>query len=419
MRIEVIKERDGVARLRDEWCALQHRCPDATPYQTWEWNEAWWRHFGQRKMPRLLLFRAEPAGELVGIAPLYTSRHLGTPVRRLAWMGTGPSDYLGPIALPDYADAVADGLRAFLAAGLRGWDMADLQQLRPLSPLLADIAEPTDLDTQYALPMEPCPYLTLTPTWETLAPRLGKKLRSNLGYYERLLHKTFPDARHFLADVETLDAGMTALFALHQSRWNARWLPGVLGSPRVQAFHREVAARFLEQGWLRLHLLHLDGEIQSALYCFAFGGRTLYYLGGFAPELGKYSLGTLLTGWAIRQAIEEGHSEFDFLRGSEPYKYRWTSEERFNSRLLILRQREKFGAVGELPGKAGYALNRMERYVEHRAKAFLEKRGRKEGAKPVGTEEAAKPSSEQLPANASPFVHAVVRFRARRRAQTK
>ena len=378
LRIEQVRATDGVARLRDAWRNLQARCPDATPFQSWEWNSAWVAHFGARKRPLVLLFRSEK-GDLVGIAPLYTSFHLGTPVRRLAWIGTGTSDYMDILALPEFAGTVAEALRDFLQNELRGWDMADLQQLRPASRLIrkAEAGEPKTDGAESCLPMEPCPYLELPDRWEAVTARLGKKMRSNLGYYSRLLTKTFPDAQYALADETNLQDGMTALFTLHQKRWNARWLPGVLGNRRVQAFHRDIAAQFLEQGWLRLHLLRTEGAIRAVLYCFHWNRRTYYYLGGFAPELGKYSLGTLLTGHAIRHAIEENGEEFDFLRGNEGYKYRWLPQERINQRLLLLRSRESLGGLGELPGKAGLALNRMERYVEHRAKSFAEQQGRK------------------------------------------
>ncbi|HZT41365.1 MAG TPA: GNAT family N-acetyltransferase [Chthonomonadaceae bacterium] len=387
MRIVEIRKREAVTQLREAWCALQAQCPDATPYQTWEWNEAWWRHFRARKRLRLLLFyrRQEGGDALVGIAPFYTSWHYGMPLRRLAWLGTGCSDYLGPLARPEVAAEVARALMDYLRADLRGWDLADLQQIRAGSPLLGcgPQARPRRaVESQSLLPMETCPYLPLPPDWETFLAQLGKGMRSNLRYYERLIERTFPDVCFSLADANTLEAGMSALFRLHQRRWNARWLPGALGHPRVRAFHREVAARFLERGWLRLHLLALDGAVRSALYCFAFGGRTYYYLGGFAPEYGKYSLGTLLTGRAIRQAIEESCSEFDFLRGSEPYKYRWMPEERLNYRLLLLRSREGLGGLGELPGRAGFALNRVERFVVHRAKEFSAQRGRREKLNP-------------------------------------
>jgi CelD/BcsL family acetyltransferase involved in cellulose biosynthesis len=384
LRIVEVGDRDALTALRETWCALQARCPRATPYQTWEWNEAWWRHFGSRKRARLLLFYADHSSEgdhsrnrnePVGIAPLYTSWHLGTPVRRLAWMGTGVADYLEPLACPQHEAQVTLALLQHLESALRGWDIADLQQLRPDAPLLQN-ARANPRHAQSILPMEPCPYLVLPPTWEQFTARLGKKLRSNLGYSERLLHKTFADFHLSSADADTREAGMTALFELHQRRWNARWLPGVLGSRRVQAFHREVAARFLERGWLRLHLLHADGDCRAALYCFAHQGRTSYYLGGFAPDYARFSLGTLLTGRAIRQAITEGHIEFDFLRGAEPYKYRWQPEQRINHRLLLLHGSDRPGGLAELPGRAGFALNHVERYVELRAKAFIEQQGR-------------------------------------------
>ena len=57
------------------------------------------------------------------------------------------------------------------------------------------------------------------------------------------------------------------------------------------------------------------------LYCFNHGGKGYYYQGGFEPQLARYSPGTVLTAHAIRDAIDRGASEFDFLRGDEPYKH--------------------------------------------------------------------------------------------------
>jgi CelD/BcsL family acetyltransferase involved in cellulose biosynthesis len=199
--------------------------------------------------------------------------------------------------------------------------------------------------------------------------RLGKKMRSNLSYYDRLLPRTFEKVETRLASPDELPAAMTALFDLHQKRWNVRLLPGVLGGRRTQAFHRLVAERSQARGWLRLHLIRIDGRIVSALYCFRFRERYYYYLGGFDPALGRYSPGTVLTAHAIRQAIAEGCEEFDFLRGAEPYKYRWTPEERVNQRLLMTRPRS-------LRSRALLQLNRLEHYVEHRAKEFAEQWGR-------------------------------------------
>lgn len=359
--MEEIREREAMRRLRDEWISLQARCPQATPFQTWEWCDAWMRRLGAGKQPRLLLFRARQGGELIGIAPLCIGRQLGTPVRRLTWIGAGVSDCLGPLVVPEQAREVADALLRYLQAGRGGWDLADLPQLRPDEPLAA-LASPNTLSL-----MEPAPYLNLPDSWEAFLPRLSKKLRFNLGYSERLLRRNFPDAEFRLADPQTLEADLTALFTLHRRRWNARWLPGALHSRRIQAFHHDVAAGFLDRGWLRLHLLQAGGDVRAALYCFAFSGRTYYYQAGFDPEYARFSPGSLLIGKAIRQAVSEQHEEFDFLRGAEPYKYRWQPCERVHRRLLLPRRE---AGVSALSGRAGLALHRLERGLEEQAKAL-------------------------------------------------
>lgn len=371
MEIVEAGSQDSFDLLWGEWEGLVSRCSRATIYQTPEWNEAWWRAFGRGKQLRLL--QVWEGGRLIGLAPLYVSRHLGTPLRRLAFIGTGASDYLDVLAEEGSETEVGTAILRYLTRSA-GFDLADLQQLRPQAGLRA-AAE--CFGQRYSGPwkwsvvsQEACPYVSLPATWEEYGARLGKKMRSNLSYYDRLLSRSFEKAEVRLAEAEELPQAMRALFDLHQRRWRARLLPGVLGGGRVQGFHCRVAEQFQRRGWLRLHLTKLDARVVAALYCFRFRERYYYYLGGFDPELAKYSLGTALTAHAIRQAIAEGCAEFDFLRGNEPYKRRWMPEERLNCRLLLARP-------GSLRSQAMLRLNRFERYVEHGAKAYAEKRGRK------------------------------------------
>lgn len=369
--LEVIESHgnDVLNTLRSEWEALLQHCQRATIYQTWDWNEAWWQV--NRRGKRLHLLQIRECGKLVGIAPFYVSRHLGTPLRRLAFIGNGASDYMDVIATEDRAGDVCAVLFKHLSAS-RCFDLADFQQLRPQAHLRRQ-AECGGCRSGAIRQQEPCPYVELPDTWDEFSRRLGKKMRSNLSYYDRLLPKTFEDAEVRLATMADLDEAMTALFYLHQKRWNAVLLPGVLGAGRVQEFHRLVARRFMERGWLRLHITKVAGKTVAALYCFCYRDSYLYYLGGFAPELGKYSLGTVLTAHAIRQAISEGCAEFDFLRGDEPYKRRWMPEARTNVRLLLSHHRS-------VRSHAMLRLNRLENFVERKAKAFAARRQQKKKA---------------------------------------
>jgi len=186
---------------------------------------------------------------------------------------------------------------------------------------------------------EVCPVADLPATWNEYAHRLGKKRRGNIGYAERQLEKHGGRVEFGVADEATLPEDLSAFFALHQRRWNARTLPGAFAGTRARRFHEDAAQSLLAGGFLRLHTLRAGGRVAAALYCFHKGATTYYYAGGFEPTLARYSPGTVLTARAIRHAIEaDGATAFDFLRGNESYKYGWGAGDVYNERILIGRR---------------------------------------------------------------------------------
>ena len=366
--MEAITDGTGLARLAPEWQALADSCPTATVFQTWEWNEAWWRSYGRVPGRRLcvLAWRDAPDGPLVGLAPLMMGWWYTTPLRRLTFLGAGVSDYQDLLALPGREDAVAD---AFYGALWQrgGWQIADLPQLRETS-LLGPRPPQADVGLNWVdAPQEACPFLPLPETWDALLKTFGKKTRTNIGYYERALRKVYELEIGAITDEAVLDQAMTRLFDLHQRRWNQRWLPGVFGGRRVQQFHRHAARALLGREVLRLFTLTLDGEIEACLYGFAFGDRLCYYQGGFEPTLAKWSLGTVLTAHAMQAAIGEGRAVFDFLRGDEPYKAKWTDRAQVNTRRILTRSRTPFGPLAR-------TAQRVEHGVERRAKAWMRRK---------------------------------------------
>jgi CelD/BcsL family acetyltransferase involved in cellulose biosynthesis len=318
-------------RLRGEWRELADQCPDATAFQTYEWLAAWWEHFGKKNLGnRLLLVAVRDEREtLVGLAPLMTSFWHAAPLRRLTFLGRGVTDYHDVLALPEQEAAVCDAVHAYLCKEAF-WQVGDLPQLREESVLRRNPPRPESGLAFRDFAGEPCPYLCLpqggegADAWDALLGRYGKKFRGNIRYYDRALDKSYSVAREVLTDEKSLESALDALFDLHQRRWNDRWLPGVMGGGRMRRFYRSVARAFLKRDWLRLHTISLDGEIVAVLFCIAYKDRTAYYQGGFEPTLAKLSLGSVVTGHAVRKALDERRTEFDFLRGDEPYKKRWT-----------------------------------------------------------------------------------------------
>lgn len=352
--------------LEAEWRDLALTSPTATIFQTYEWNSTWWRYFGKSPGRKLLIFCFRTnEGALVGLAPMMTEPFYLSPIRRIAFLGGGVSDYLDIIHAPGYDSDVAESFYETLES-YSGWDMLDLQQLRASSMLVPRIPQSKMLKLEDH-PGEPCPFIDLPASWEQFLMSLGKKTRSNVSYYDRALSKVYNVQYEAVCDDDVLADEMEHLFNLHQRRWNKRWLPGVFGSKKIREFHREVATLLMHKGWLRLFVLRLDGETQAVLYCFTYASRTCYYQGGFEPTLAKLSLGTVLTARAIRHCIEEGNQVFDFLRGDEPYKAKWTSESVVNTRRIVTRH----GATSDTVVR--YAQSLQEK-IEFRAKEWARAR---------------------------------------------
>src|SRR4030095_12185254 len=106
-------------------------------------------------------------------------------------------------------------------------------------------------------------------------------------------------------------------------------------SESVIAFHREFVQLAAQRGWLRLLILHLNDVPASALYGLRYGPTFYFYQSGFDPLYSKHSVGVATMGLAIKTAIEEGASEYDFLHGNEEYKFHWAHEVRDLNRLEL------------------------------------------------------------------------------------
>jgi CelD/BcsL family acetyltransferase involved in cellulose biosynthesis len=335
LRASVVRDVAEFSALQTEWFDLVSRSQKVTIFDTFEWSYNWWNFIGSKKPGsklQIVLLRSED-NRLVGIFPLYVSNWRYTPLRTLSMLGTGMSDYHDVICATGFEPLVCEACIDWLTSQ-QSWAVCDLVQLREGGTLRRYLESNRDRLTHlygFELVQEECPILDMSgiaaceDRWQATLDSFGKKRRGSIRYYDRALERQFDVHCRLETKQPDINATMTTLFDLHRRRWNRRWLPGAFYSKSVQSFHRQVAIDLADQGWLRLHALHLNDRIKAVLYCFSMNGTTYYYQGGFDPELARFSLGTVIIGRAIRHAAREGVVQFDFLRGNEAYKYRWAS----------------------------------------------------------------------------------------------
>jgi CelD/BcsL family acetyltransferase involved in cellulose biosynthesis len=327
-------------RYRREWETLA----GDTVFRSWTWLRTWWRHYGdadaRRELRVYLAFTdvaAEPAS-LAAVLPCYleTSWSQG---RVLRFLGDGEvcSDHLGLLAANSPANQAAASIATHLAES-NDWDLLDLAAVDADDAITLALLDGLALNdcTASGLLADRCWIIDLPPTWDDFLAMQSKSHRKQLRQLDARVLQSDRAAWRLVTNPAEFASAWSTLVDLHQRRRNSLDEPGCFASRRWAAFHWDVAQQLLAAGRLRLSLLELDGRPIAAEYHLA-GVRTTYaYQGGVDPDRLADEPGQLSTIAAIKQALADGHAQFDLLRGDEPYKAHWRATPRPSLRLVAV-----------------------------------------------------------------------------------
>jgi CelD/BcsL family acetyltransferase involved in cellulose biosynthesis len=351
LRLERISDPLGFAALRSEWDELLDSSR-AGIFTAWEWLYPWFCRIGHNRELQILATRNE-LGELTGIMPLSLQRRraFGRSIRRLAFLGDARvgSEYLDLIARKGSETSVAAEVAGAIRAS-EGWDVLDLLDLPESSPVLSAFREAFS-SAEYTLRIgqrSVCPYQSFAPG-ETFDRYLRRTARRDNYLRRRRWLEAQPGFRiEREGRPEQLTLPVAEFFRLHTLRWKGD-SDGVAG-PAVEAFHRDAALLLAERGQVRFYTLKLGDRALASVYAILHGRKFVFYQSGYDPEWGSKSVGLVLLADTFRDCIESGFTEYDFLRGTEPYKLDWVTQCRRTIALRIVRK-----------GGAGEWLDRQER----------------------------------------------------------
>ncbi len=291
--------------LADEWDALAARTGSA--FATLSFHRTWWEHYGQGRRREVSAVRRTD-GSLAAILPLYRWRE--RPLQVLRFVGDGVGDELGPICEPGDRALAAGALREAVSGRLlvgerlpgEGWAAAvgGSLVLREGSPLV---------------------HLGQA-SWDAFLALRSANFRQQLRRRERALFRDHEARFRLTSSPAELDRDFSSLVDLHRRRWHDR-----TSFLRHEPFHRAFAARTLEEGRLRLWHLEIAEAPVAAWLGFRVGSVEAFYQAGRDPSWDHASVGLVLLAHSIRAALEDGMDEYRFLRGAEPYKYRFADED--------------------------------------------------------------------------------------------
>jgi CelD/BcsL family acetyltransferase involved in cellulose biosynthesis len=330
---QIFQEESIFSIPEDEWNTLVTRSMTNTPFQTFAYQKAWWENLkpGGSKLQSIVI--RQNNGQLAAIACLYITNE-------------GIVNFNGCVEETDYLDIIAEARHAeeawlsvfdcLLSNDYPAWRLVELCNIPAISPsraILPQIADRCSLTLVESID-EVCPVIDLPASIDAYLQSLDSKQRREINRKQRRARGA--EAKfHIIGPEDDLDQAVDDfLELLKKSTFEKRdWL----NDGRRSLFHT-IAHSAQQAGLLQLSFMEIDGQRAAGLFNFDYEGRIWVYNSGLDPEaFGNLSLGVVLTFEAVAWAIENGRFEFDFLRGSETYKYHFGAKDTKIYRLDISR----------------------------------------------------------------------------------
>ena len=289
------------------------------------WMQTWWRVFGTPMAMMILSLRRD--GNINGVAPLMrkteTAYFLG---------GTDVCDYMDFITAPGMETEFFSDLMDYLRnSGISKMDLAHVRDDSTVLKYLQPVAESkgykvTVNSEEVSLEAD------LPADWEEYLALLNGKQRHEVRRKLRRLYESGQVDYRF-SDSRELVSGYMDIF-LSMFRESRQDKADFLTEQKEEYF-RLLADNMSEEGLLKFGVLRLDNKPVACIMCFDYNDCVYLYNSGYDPEYNYLSVGLLSKVMSIRESILTGRKRYDFLKGSEPYKYHLGGKEVTLSRCLI------------------------------------------------------------------------------------
>jgi CelD/BcsL family acetyltransferase involved in cellulose biosynthesis len=289
----------------------------ANVFSTYEWADAWVRHMAEGSELVIAACR-RPDGEVAAILPLAVTRRAG--LRVLRFIGHGPADQLGPICAPADRPEATLAFRRLVRKELGGRGLCVAERLWGDDAIAPGLGG-------FLLRREASPVVRVEGrTFDEYLASRSKNFRDQVRRRERKLRREHEVVVRLTEDPARLDADMETLLGLHAARWAGEDETTAFAGPR-RPFHLQFARSALERGWLRLWVMEIDGRPVAAWHGFRYEGIDHYYQAGRDPELDAQNVGFVLLAHSVRDAFDDGSSEYRLGLGDEGYKGRFAGDD--------------------------------------------------------------------------------------------
>jgi len=336
-RISVIDTREGFENLAVPWNKLLVQSAANSVFLSWEWLYCWAETYLDTGR-RLFIIMVYDEEEIIGIAPWYIDSKPFSifRLREIEFLGSPDADsnYLDVIIKKGKEKKVTQRIYDFLfTEGKPAWDCLFLRDIPAGSLFLLHFFEKIKQAGKHAeiYPASFCPATALPASNEDFLSGLSSHHRLQLRRHRKLLEKDGNPVHLSFVGPESLTA-LNKFLLFHRDKKGC-------SDERFYSLLKAFVSRCQDKDWVQIDILSADDKPAAALLHFRYGNILHQYIMVTDKTIKpKVSIGNVLIGICIEESIKQGISAYDFLKGTEEFKFSWTGDGK-SSLTIFLPQR--------------------------------------------------------------------------------
>jgi len=299
----------NIEALYDKWINLQKHSSSRLIFSSPEWTGIWWQCFGNGYTPYIADI-SDNSGS-IGIAPIMIKGDTAF------LMGNEDiCDYLDFIILEGSENNFFDILiNTLKSEGIKKLELLPVREDSTVMTSLSNYCNKAGIPFK-AIKIDVSPYINLPHSWDEYLGLLNNKQRHELRRKMRRLNEM--GEIEYTSSSSITESDRELFYKLFRESRNdkAEFL-----TDDMENFLTLILNSMAGQNYLRFNVLSYNKKPVAITICFDYNGEMLLYNSGFDREYNWLSTGIISKAMAIEDSIKQGKKKFDFLKGSEVYKY--------------------------------------------------------------------------------------------------
>lgn len=327
----IITTEAGFDALAAPWRQLETQVAHLLPFQTFDWNRAWWAVFSDSSWfhkDELAICTLHQEQQLVAVMPL-TNTHVGLHslffYRYVRPFGADPNltEIRIPLALPAYTETILQQWEDLSKQETFG--LTEFQVIHTRQHAAHFLATNTAVHPLEARDI-PNFILQLDTDWPSFKAGLKRNIKESLRHcYNSLARDKLQARLQVWRGNAEVQQNLNAFYALHSVRAKATDTvehPDYFADNKHRAFilallDSPFASRIILFG------LELDGKTVAMRMAFDMGDELYLYYSGYDLQYAKYSVMTTLLAEIIQWAFTQGLKRINLSVGDDVSKTRW------------------------------------------------------------------------------------------------